>query len=266
MKRKAYVIGNNTKKSLSPHIFNYWFKENNIDGTYLYKEINKRNFKTEIHKILNDESVCGFNITIPYKEAISEYINKRDEHAEKIGAINCVSKIKNEWIGKNTDWVGFSNSLDAFAPDLKKNNALVFGYGGAGKAIVYALQQDGFKNIYLHNRSQKRIFTNQNNQFLKILNLEESLLAVQKSDIIINSTPVDLLTNLISSETIKQYAFDVVYTPKETEFLSHFDQKKRIYGIAMLVHQAAPCFEEWFGIKPKITPAIYKHLERFIIS
>ena len=92
MFKKAYVIGNNVSKSLSPYIFNYWFKQNNINAEYLFKEVQNNYFDEEIKKIINDESVCGFNITIPFKEGIFKHIDSVDKHASQIGAINQVTK------------------------------------------------------------------------------------------------------------------------------------------------------------------------------
>lgn len=105
MTKKAYVIGTNTKESLSPLIFNYWFEKRKINAEYSFKEIEPKNFDNEIDLILQEKNLCGFNVTIPYKELIIKKLNDTDNHSKKIGAVNCVTKQKNLWVGKNTDWV-----------------------------------------------------------------------------------------------------------------------------------------------------------------
>ena len=94
MIKKAYVVGSKTSDSLSPLIFNYWFKKLKIKAKYSYKEIKRKNFNKEIEKILKEENVCGLNITIPYKEVMFKKIKKTDQHSKNIGAINCLTKKK----------------------------------------------------------------------------------------------------------------------------------------------------------------------------
>ena len=90
--KKAYVVGSNVKNSLSPTIFNYWFKKYNIDGFYNYKEIKESSFKEEINLVFQEKKLCGFNITTPFKEKIISYLSQIDVHSKKIGAVNCVTK------------------------------------------------------------------------------------------------------------------------------------------------------------------------------
>ena len=85
---KVYVIGTKVRTSLSPTIFKYWFKKHNIDGYYGYKEIHENSFDKEIKPILQEEEVCGLNITMPFKEKIIPYLNLIDHHSKKIGAVN----------------------------------------------------------------------------------------------------------------------------------------------------------------------------------
>ena len=157
MKKTAYVIGNNTQHSISPHIFKYWFNQNNINGEYLHKQIQPKNFNQEIDKILTETNVCGFNVTIPYKELIINKLDKIDVHSKKIGAVNCVTKKNNHWCGKNTDWTGFIKSIKNENKFLNKDIALVIGYGGAAKAIIYALKKEGFGEIRVFNRTVEKI-------------------------------------------------------------------------------------------------------------
>ena len=265
--KKAYVIGSNVKKSMSPLIFEYWFKQNNIAGEYVAKEIKLKNFDKEIKTILNEKNVCGFNVTIPFKEIIIKKIDKTDEHSEKIGAVNFVSKTNIGWMGKNTDWIGFSKAINAKGKNLIKKTALVIGYGGASKAIVYALKKENFKEIKVFNRTEERIYHLKKERGITPLSLGDLKEHLLDASLIINTTPINPLKSLLIQGEIKNTAaLDIVYSPQETDFLLNFSKEKRLYGISMLVYQAAPCFEEWFGVRPSVDLELLnllsRHLER----
>jgi len=265
MKKRAYIIGNNSKQSLSPQIFSYWFKQNNINAEYLYRQIEPSKFDIEIEEVLKQKNVCGFNVTIPYKELIMNKINNVDVHSKNIGAVNFVSNSKNKWVGKNTDWIGFLQSINNKNITIKKSTAIVVGYGGAAKAVVYALKKEGFKKIKIFNRSFEKI---------KHLNKEPGILAfelesleenLKNPSLIVNTTPADVFKSSKNFKILSNpVVFDIVYKPKETKFLSHFPKNKRLYGISMLIHQALPCFEEWFGVRPKINKELLTYLDRLI--
>ena len=143
--KNFFVIGNQTSKSLSPLIFNYWFKKYNIDAKYNFVEVKEKDFDKVIAKKIQAHEVCGFNITTPYKKKIIKHLDVKNNHAEKIGAVNCVlvgKKIK----GINTDWNGYLNSIK-LEKISKNKKILILGYGGASQAIFYGFLLKGFKNI-----------------------------------------------------------------------------------------------------------------------
>lgn len=262
MKKKALVIGSHVSESLSPLIFNYWFKKHNINASYLFKEIKPENFEKEIYEVLNDRDICGFNVTIPFKELIKEKVDFLDDHSEKIGAVNCVSNINKNWVGKNTDWLGFVKSIEKQTKITKINTALVLGYGGVSKAILYALKKMNFKKIILYNRTLKKIL---NEDKIFTINYDDIFKEIKISDIIINTTPTNILKKTLNkNQKLNTFAYDVVYRPKETDFLSQFKKEKRIYGISMLIYQAVPCFEDWFGFKPVVDRGLFSLLEKQI--
>ena len=261
MKKKALVIGSHVSESLSPFIFNYWFKKHNINATYSFKEIKPCNFEKEIQDVLNDEDLVGFNVTIPFKELIKDKILFLDRHSKKIGAINCVSNINKKWVGKNTDWIGFYKSIKDTLNSKSTNTAFIFGYGGAAKAILYTLKKLGLKKINIYNRSIDKIKHLNKEQNFSIIKYSDISKQLESSDIVINTTPTNILKKIYNKKEQKKiFAFDAVYRPKETDFLSYFKKEKRIYGVSMLIHQAAPCFEEWFGIKPIVDKELYNFL------
>lgn len=273
-KRKAYVIGTKVNTSLSPAIFQYWFDKFNISGEYGYIEIKENNFDKEIQLILKDKNLTGLNITTPYKEKIISHLGfLHTQHAHRktdrvkthlsgptkiIGAVNWINRSgtkPNTWNGNNSDWFGFGESLRKFDQEdrERKNIAIVIGYGGASKAIIYSLNFHGYKKIKLFNRTHEKI----KNKFVKtpydhrveIHELENLEKHIDGADIIINTTPINVL-NKSKEWNIPPGAigFDVVYRPKGgTGFLNHFKPNRRLDGIYMLINQAIPCFTEWFS-------------------
>ena len=259
--KNFFVVGDQVSKSLSPLIFNHWFKKYNIEAKYSFLEVTKKNFNSEIVKKLNDKKTQGLNITIPFKKDIIKYLDNKNVHAQKIGAVNCVTvgkKIK----GINTDWVGYLNSIKQ--EKINKNkNILILGFGGAAQAIYYGFFFKSYKNVSVFNRSKKIINIGGANKYTKDYSFINSYLV--KSDLIINTTPTNPLNkrqiNLIKKTTIIS---DIVYKPKETPFLKEFKFNKKIYGISMLVEQALPCFNKWFGFVPVVDEILIKKLYKKI--
>ncbi len=259
--KNFFVIGDKTSKSLSPLIFNHWFKKYNIRAKYSFLEVTKKNFDIELVKKISDKKTQGFNVTIPFKKDIIKYLDNKNIHAQNIGAVNCVtvgSKIK----GINTDWVGYLNSIKH--EKINKNkNILILGFGGASQAICYGFFFKGYKNVSVFNRSKKKINIEGYNKYTKDFSLINSYLI--KSDLIINTTPTDPLTkkqiSFIKKTTIIS---DIVYQPKETSFLKKFKSNKKIYGISMLIEQALPCFKQWFGFVPVVDQVLIKKLNKKI--
>lgn len=181
-KKKAYVIGTNVSSSLSPTIFNYWFEKYNIDAKYGFKEIEEERFDKEIKLILKEDGLCGLNVTMPFKEKITPYLTSTEpvkslnqssdkiktrvqdyikELNEKIKLpVNCVSIDSGGIIGKNTDRVGFENACLTKLnnnPTKNINRAIIIGYGGAAKAIIYSLVSMRYRHVIVFNRTFDKI-------------------------------------------------------------------------------------------------------------
>ncbi len=256
-----FVIGNNASKSISPLIFNYWFKKYNIQAKYFFTEVTKKNFDKTLTKKIQDKNTHGLNVTIPFKKNILKHLDSKNIHAKKIGAVNCVTvgkKIK----GINTDWRGYLNSIKE--EKINKNkNILILGCGGASQAIYYGFNFKGYKNINVFNRSKKAIKINGTNKYTKKYSLIDAYLC--DADLIINTTPTNPLNkqqiNLIKKSTIIS---DIVYKPKNTLFLQKFKGNKKIYGISMLIEQAILCFYQWFGFAPKVDVFLLKKINNKI--
>ena len=273
--KKAYVIGKNASKSLSPTIFNYWFKKYNIEGEYGFKEINEGDFNNIIPTILKEKDLCGLNITIPFKEKIIEHLHSIDKNAEKIGAVNCVSKTKEGFRGTNSDWIGFEESIKWQEKHntkkiVKKEKAILIGYGGASKAILYSLLKTGFKKIRVFNRDFSKIKNLKNISAHKLDEIENYF---EEADLVINTVPINYnkdptinitKTNFIEDRDIHTpHGFDACYN-QNTFFLNHFNERKRFYGLHMLIHQAIPCFHKWYGVKPEVDKKLITLLETLL--
>ena len=163
--KNFFVIGEQTSKSLSPLIFNHWFKKYNIKAKYSFLEATKKNFDNKILEALSDKKFQGFNVTIPFKKDIIKHLDNKNIHAKKIGAVNCVT-IGNKIKGINTDWLGYLNSIKQ--EKINKNkNILILGFGGASQAIYYGFLFKGYKNVNVFNRSKKAINIGGTNKYTK---------------------------------------------------------------------------------------------------
>jgi len=273
--KKAYVIGKNASKSLSPTIFNYWFNKYNIEGEYGFKEISESDFKKNIPTILKEKNLCGLNITIPFKEEIIEHLHSIDKNAEQIGAVNCVSKTKEGFSGSNTDWIGFEESIkwqekQNITKIITKEKAILIGYGGASKAILYSLLKTGFKKIRVFNRDFSKIKDLKN---ISVHKLDEIKNYFSDANLVINTIPINYNKDLnlgVNKNNLAEdkffntpHGFDACYN-QNTFFLNHFNERKRFYGLHMLIHQAIPCFHKWYGVKPEVDKKLITLLETLL--
>ncbi len=255
--KEFFVIGNQSSKSLSPLIFNHWFKKYKIRAKYRFVEVKEQDFDKVLIKKIQDRKVFGLNVTTPYKKKIIKHLDIKSTHAKNIGAVNCVL-VGKRLKGINTDWTGYLNSIK-LEKITKDKKILILGYGGASQAVFYGLLLKGFKNIMVFNRSRKLIKLKGVNKFTKKYSLADKHLSC--ADLIINTTPTNPLntkqTKLISNKALIS---DIVYKPKETPFLLNFKKNKKIYGITMLIEQAIPCFRQWFGFSPRVDKTLLKKL------
>jgi Shikimate 5-dehydrogenase len=260
---------------LSPIIFNYWFKKYNIEGEYGFMEINEVDFNNIVPTILKEKDLCGLNITIPFKEKIIEHLHSIDKNAEKIGAVNCVSKTKEGFRGTNSDWIGFEESIKWQEKHntnkiVKKEKAILIGYGGASKAILYSLLKTGFKKIRVFNRDFSKIKDLENISAHKLDEIENYF---EEADLVINTVPINYnkdptinitKTNFIEDQSVHTpHGFDACYN-QNTFFLNHFNKRKRFYGLHMLIHQAVPCFHKWYGVRPDVDTKLVSFLETLL--
>ena len=257
--KKYLVIGNPITHSLSPELHNYWLKENNINGIYNKEELNENDLQEFFLKIKNKE-VNGANITVPFKKKVISYVDELSLEAEKTQSINTVYLKNDKIIGHNTDIDGFELAIKDANYDVEGKKVLILGAGGVVPSIIFALYKMRVLSVTISNRTKtkaenlKSLFND-----LKIIDWGEA----SSSDMIINATSIglkkeDKLNLDFSKFQNCDFFYDVIYNPKETNFLRDGKSlgKKTENGKKMFIYQAAKSFKIWHGIEPKINEQV----------
>ena len=235
--KKIYgLIGKNIEYSFSRNYFNNKFEKFRIKDTE-YNNFDLSDI-SEFEKI-DLSNIVGFNVTIPYKEDIITFLDKVSDDALKIGAVNTIKINNNKLIGFNTDHIGFSKSLNG----KKFKNALVFGSGGASKAIKYSLNNLGIKFNIVSRKKAPGLISYEN--------LDKEIM---NSDLLINTTPLGTFPNIEKKIDIPYHlinkdhtCYDLVYNPNKSSFLSKCEiQGASIKnGLEMLELQAEASWDIW---------------------
>lgn len=269
--KNAFVTGFPIKQSKSPLIHGFWLNDLNIDGTYRAVELAEDGFSEFVAQLKSgDAEFEGGNVTMPFKEEAFQLVDERDAIAEKIGAVNTIYRKDGKLCGTNTDAYGFAANLDDLAPQWRpeaKNSskAVVFGAGGASRAILFALIEAGFNEIALYNRTLSRAETLADEFGPSVTayqidgvdhGLNNADLFVNTSSLGMHGTPVPDLN--FASMAEGAIATDIVYHPLKTKFLENAEKQGIAIadGFGMLLHQAVPGFEHWFGARPKVTKTL----------
>jgi shikimate dehydrogenase len=261
----AAVIGDPIAQSLSPYLHNYWLKQNKIDGVYIPLKVSVAEF-SEFIKSMHSLGFCGFNITIPHKESALKLCNFISLAAKQIGAVNTITIDQDGKIyGDNSDHFGFIQNIKSEYPnfDFKNKKVLLLGAGGAARAIVFGLLNQGVAEITIANRDLIRA-ENLAQNFLKMgqiktiswNNRDKNL---SDFDMLINSTSLGMSGKdelEIALNNLKKSALvcDIVYKPLMTKLLKQAQQQGNltVTGIGMLVYQGVIGFEKWFKTKPEV--------------
>lgn len=265
---KAGVIGHPINHSKSPLIHNHWIAEHGLSGEYTAIDIAPENLKESVQKLI-DDGYAGFNVTVPYKQEIFKLCASVDETAQAIGAVNTVI-IKNGALhGTNTDAFGFIENLHkgAFGVDFVHRPAVVLGAGGAARAVVYALINAGARQIIILNRTADKAkdVAELNTDVMRVAPWEKRGELLRDAGLLVNTTSLgmtgkDVLEIDLSLLPQDAVVNDIVYAPLMTDLLR--DAEKRgnqvVTGIGMLLHQARPAFEKWFGILPDVSEELEK--------
>ena len=267
------LFGEKLGHSLSPEIHRIIFNELHIKGTYNLFEINKENF----HKALDSVktlNIKGVNVTIPYKEDIIKQLDFVSSEAKRIGAINTVKIMDDKAFGYNTDYYGFGYMISKGNITIKNNDFYVLGAGGAAKAVISYLEDNGAKSINLVSRNKEEARESFRNFNINVIDYKE--LESKKGHCIINTTPVGMYPKIDFSPVGKEilcnfnFAMDIVYNPLETRFLKMAKELglKCVDGLYMLVGQGVKAEEIWNDIKinDEILDIIYEALKDILVN
>jgi len=262
------IIGGNIKKTFSPFLHNTLLKHYSLNDCYLPFQITIEQLPAAI-KGLRALNIKGVNITVPYKEKSMEFMDKVEDSAVRVGAINTIVNKDRLLHGYNTDLIGFKRSLlEDGEIKIKGKNAVVLGAGGAARAIIYALCEENIKEISIFNRTldnakkiQKEYHAFFPNCLLQVFSLEDRIMQdkINKANLLVNTTllgasPYLSINPLPENIIIPDYimAYDLIYHPTKTLFLKKAEKAgaKIINGGEMLVYQAVESFYLWTRIRP----------------
>ncbi len=239
MMRKFGLIGYSLEHSFSPTYFaNKFERENILDSEYLRYELNDI---AEI-KTLFRKNLSGLNVTIPFKETVIPYLDKLDESARSVNAVNTIKFIGEEAIGYNTDVYGFEKSFKEFVNQDYKGSALILGTGGSSKAVNFVLQKLGIQTRFISRSKGDLLYQD----------LDD--LIMSECSVIVNTTPVGMFPNIEECPNIpyhflspKHFVMDLIYNPEKTLFLKRAEKMNSNIknGMDMLAFQAERSWDIW---------------------
>jgi shikimate dehydrogenase len=267
---RACVIGWPIKHSRSPLIHNYWLKQHGISGGYDRLEVSPDALAGFVAAIGGE--IAGCNVTVPHKESALAFLDDIDATAMAVGAVNTIWSEAGRRRGMNTDVAGFLANLDHEAPgwDAAPLNAVVLGAGGAARAVVYGLIQRSAKDIAIVNRSAARAeeLARDLGGASRAVRMDDFPDLLASANLLINATslgmqgkpPLDVSLAALNPAAL---VTDLVYVPLRTPLLEAAAARgnKTADGLGMLLHQAVPGFEKWFGVRPDVTPELRKLIE-----
>lgn len=259
----AAVIGSPVAHSRSPALHTHWLKKYGLRGHYVPMDISQHDLP-EVLAALPKMGFVGANVTIPHKETVLTLANMVTDRAALIGAANTlIFRSDGKMHADNTDGYGFIENLRQSAPDWdpKSGPAAVLGAGGAARAVLASLLDVGVPEIRLSNRTRARSEALRK-EFGAKINVYDWVQAGNMLDsaaTVVNATSLGMegkpeLRVPLDALSPKALVTDLVYTPLETELL----QKAKavgcmtVDGLGMLLFQAAPGFERWFGVRPEV--------------
>ena len=262
----AAVIGSPVAHSKSPQLHNHWLKVNGLPGFYIPMEVDTEDLETVL-RTLPKMGFVGVNITIPHKEKVLEIADLITDRATLIGAANTLIFRQDGKIhADNTDGYGFINNIRQNAPKWEPSSgpAAILGAGGAARAVVASLLDAGVPEILISNRTKVRAEALRAD-FGKRLTVVDWVQAGNMLDdavTVVNTTSLGMIGKpplRVPLDGLRPGAVvnDLVYAPLKTQFLFEAEEMgcHIVDGLGMLLHQAVPAFERWFGVRPEVDSA-----------
>lgn len=263
---RAFVCGHPIVHSRSPLIHGHWLRTLGLPGTYEPIDLSPDR-AVAFFGGLPQSPFIGGNVTIPHKETAFAAVDRRDGAAEAIGAVNTLWLENGRLVGGNTDAYGFLANLDERAPGWdSRETALVLGAGGAARAVIHGLVERGLR-VRLANRTAVRAeeLARLFGPAVEAVGWASCDAVLADTDLLVNTTALGMEGHAGSAvpvdlDRLPETALvtDIVYVPLTTPILAGAAARglRTVDGLGMLLHQAAPGFERWFGIRPAVTPEL----------
>lgn len=264
--RIAALFGHPVAHSRSPLVHGVWLARHGLSGAYLRRDVPPDEIDAVLAR-LDADGYVGGNVTIPHKEAALAAADEASDRAHAIGAANTLWLDGGRLHADNTDVDGFLGNLDAGAPgwDGRRPIAVVVGAGGAARAILYGLIARGFDRIRLANRTRARAdaLAAAFGPKVRPIDWDELPHALAEAALLVNTTSLGLKgeTDLdldLAALPADAVVTDAVYVPRVTGLLARAAARDlaTVDGLGMLLHQAAPGFERWFGVRPAVDSSL----------
>ena len=261
------VLGSPVAHSKSPILHGFWLEKSGTKGHYIPIDVMTKDLETVL-QAMPSMGFVGANVTLPHKEKVLSIADHISDRAALIGAANTlVFQADGKIYADNTDGYGFIENIRQYAPTWKASGgqALVLGAGGAARAVVSALIEAGVPEVLIANRTRSRAEQIQSDFGARVNVVEWVKIGteIQYAHTLVNTTSLGMTGKPemnISLDGLKPETLvtDLVYTPLETEFLKAARNKgcTVVDGLGMLIHQAVPGFERWFGHKPTVDQTV----------
>jgi shikimate dehydrogenase len=262
--RRVAVIGYPVAHSRSPLIHNYWLKLYGIPGSYGRIAVAPADLAAFIATFA-DHGLVGCNVTVPHKEQVARLVRIPDPETTRLGSVNTLWMEDGELLATSTDGYGFLQNLRSAAPDFtpQRHTAMVLGAGGAARPIIAALRSAGVQRIHLANRTPERAaaLATELGGGIDPIGWAEIPAWLESTSLLVNATSLGMTGGeplVIDLAPLPSDAIvaDIVYVPLETDLLRQARARglRHVDGLGMLLHQAVPGFERWFGRRPEVTP------------
>ena len=268
---KAGVIGWPILHTLSPRLHSYWLNKYGIDGSYDALQIEPDNCKHFISN-LSKYGFAGINVTVPYKEIAAKVVHVLDDNARRLGAVNTIVVGSDGVLfGSNTDGFGFMQNLTANAPQWSPTDgpAVVLGAGGAAKAVIASLLDSGVPEVRLTNRTLKKAksLVDKMGGSVNVFKWDHRSQVLKNAALLVNTTTLGMVGSPKLDINLKflpvsAVVNDIVYSPLMTPLLEQAKHRSNpiVGGIGMLLHQARPGFQKWFGQEPEVTDGLKNYV------
>lgn len=272
---KAIIIGKPIAHARSPLIHGFWLSEHGLPGTYERRQVMPGAVAATLRE-LRDDGYAGGNVTVPHKEEAFAACDHLTPRARIAGAVNTFWFENGQLCGDNTDGLGFVAHLSQTWPDWDREPAeiRILGAGGGARGLIAPLLEHNVRTITLANRSRERaeqlaadIAAAIPGAPLMVVDWDKRAEGLVRTRLLINTTSMGMqgqppLEIDLAGLPAGAIVADIVYTPLETPLLSDASRRglRTLDGLGMLLHQAVPGFERWFGTRPAVTPALRAHI------